>query len=83
MATEEAANDMMRARERAAPLRWSASPGYRAVALSISYVALYLALDRLSFIGALHWHRHHAVESNCRSRDSVADKQGAPLRPAR
>jgi hypothetical protein len=54
MTTEEAANDIMRARERAAPLRWSVSRGYRAVALSIGYVALYLALDRLSFIGALH-----------------------------
>ena len=36
MATEEAANDMMRARERAAPLRWSANPGYRAVATGIA-----------------------------------------------
>ena len=54
MTTEEAANDIMRAPERAAPLRWSVSRGYRAVALSIGYVALYLALDRLSLIGALH-----------------------------
>jgi two-component system, LuxR family, sensor kinase FixL len=53
MTTEEAANDIMRAPERAAPLRWSVSRGYRAVAL-FGYVALYLALDRLSFIGALH-----------------------------
>ena len=28
-------------------------PGCRAVVLSIGYVALYLALDRLNFIGAL------------------------------
>jgi hypothetical protein len=51
MTTEEAANDIMRARERAAPLRWSVSRAYRAVALSIGYVALYLALDRLSLSG--------------------------------
>jgi two-component system sensor kinase FixL len=33
---------------------WRANGGGRAMALSIGYVALYLALDRLSFIGALH-----------------------------
>jgi two-component system sensor kinase FixL len=52
MATEEAVDDVVRARKWAAPLRWSA--GFRTVALSVSYVGLYLALDRLSFIGALH-----------------------------
>jgi two-component system sensor kinase FixL len=49
---EEAVDDVARAREWAAPRRWSA--GCRAVALSVGYVGLYLALDRLSFIGALH-----------------------------
>ena len=51
MATEEAAHDIMHARDRAAPIRWSADPGWRAVALPLGFVALYLALDRLSFIG--------------------------------
>src|ERR1700719_5338849 len=54
MATEEAAHDIMYARDRAAPSGWSANPVWRAVALPIGFVALYLALDRLSFIGALH-----------------------------
>ena len=54
MATEEAVDDIMRGRERAAPIGWSANPGWRAVALSVGYVALYLTLDRLSFVGALH-----------------------------
>jgi PAS domain S-box-containing protein len=54
MATEEAVDNIMRARERAARIGWSASPGCRAAALSVCYVALYLTLDRLSFIGALH-----------------------------
>src|SRR6516225_1946293 len=52
LAMEEAVDDVARAREWAAPRRWSA--GCRAVALSVGYVGLYLALDRLSFIGALH-----------------------------
>jgi two-component system, LuxR family, sensor kinase FixL len=54
MATEEAAHDIMHARDRAAPVGWSANHGWRAVALPIGFVALYLTLDRLSFIGALH-----------------------------
>src|SRR5215472_5637494 len=54
MATEETAYDIRRARERAAPTDRSGKLGWRNVALSIGYVALYLALDRLSFIGALH-----------------------------
>jgi two-component system, LuxR family, sensor kinase FixL len=54
MATEEAAHDIMYARDRAAPSGWSANPVWRAVALPVGFVALYLALDRLSFIGALH-----------------------------
>src|SRR5258705_13777737 len=44
----------MRELEWAARIGWSAIPGWRAVVLSVGYVALYLALDRLSFIGALH-----------------------------
>jgi two-component system sensor kinase FixL len=54
MATEEAVDDIMRAREWAARSVWCASPGCRAVALSVGYAVLYLTLDRLSFIGALH-----------------------------
>src|SRR5215470_19122914 len=54
MATEETAYDITRARERAAPTDRSGKLGWRNVALSIGYVALYLALDRLSFVGALH-----------------------------
>src|SRR5215469_11468571 len=34
--------------------RWSGKLGWRNMAAWIGYVALYLALDRLSFIGALH-----------------------------
>jgi two-component system sensor kinase FixL len=44
----------MRAQQHAAPSGWSASPSWRALAASVGYVTLYLALDRLSFIGALH-----------------------------
>src|SRR5262249_29665926 len=40
--------------KRAVVLGWRVDRGWRAVALSIGSVALYLALDRLSFIGALH-----------------------------
>src|SRR5215472_13414374 len=54
MTTEAAAHDVTHAWERALPLGWRASRGWRAIALSIGYVALYLALDRLSFIGTLH-----------------------------
>src|ERR1700737_333367 len=54
MATEEAAHDIIRAPERAAPMGWSGNRGWGAIVLSIGYIALYLALDRLSFIGALH-----------------------------
>src|SRR5262252_10505303 len=54
MATEEAAHDIIRAREREALTSTSDKLGWRNIAASISYVALYLALDRLSFIGALH-----------------------------
>jgi PAS domain S-box-containing protein len=51
---EEAVDDVVRAPEWAAPIGLSTNPAWRAVALSAGYVALYLTLDRLSFIGALH-----------------------------
>jgi PAS domain S-box-containing protein len=54
MAREEAVEDIVRAPERAAPNGWSISPVCRAAALSVGYIALYLTLDRLSFIEALH-----------------------------
>src|SRR4029077_13238533 len=54
MATEGAVHDIIRAPERAAPMGWRANCGWRSIVLSIGYLALYLALDRLSFIGALH-----------------------------
>jgi len=54
MATEEAAHDTICAPERVAPMCWSANRGWRAIVLSIGYLALYLGLDRLSFMGALH-----------------------------
>src|SRR5215467_6314829 len=50
MTTEAAAHDVTHAWERALPLGWRANRGWRAIALSIGYVAL----DRLSFIGTLH-----------------------------
>src|SRR5262244_2077249 len=54
MTTEAAAHDVTHAWGRALPLGWRANRGWRAIAPSIGYVALYLALDRLSFIGTLH-----------------------------
>jgi two-component system sensor kinase FixL len=54
MATEETAYDITRVPEPAARTDRSGKLGWRNVALSIGYLALYLALDRLSFIGALY-----------------------------
>jgi PAS domain S-box-containing protein len=52
---EEVVDDVVRVPESAAPTTgWRINPGYRAAALSLGYLVLYLALDRLSFIGALH-----------------------------
>jgi two-component system, LuxR family, sensor kinase FixL len=51
---EEAVDDVVRAPEWAAPIGWSTNPACRAISLSVGYVALYITLDRLSFIGALH-----------------------------
>jgi PAS domain S-box-containing protein len=42
------------ARKPAAPIAWAAGLPWPAAALALGYVALHLALDRLSFIGALH-----------------------------
>jgi two-component system, LuxR family, sensor kinase FixL len=53
MATE-AVNGITNAQKPAAPIVWSANSGCRAAALSVGYVLLYLTLDRLSVIGALH-----------------------------
>lgn len=54
MTTERAAYDVTRSPERAALFGWLADHGGGATALSIGFIALYLALDRLTFIGALH-----------------------------
>ena len=51
---EQAVDDVVRVPEWAAPKGWSARSACRAVALSAGYIALYIALDRLSFIGALY-----------------------------
>jgi two-component system sensor kinase FixL len=54
MTTKEAVDDAVRTPESAAPIGWSTNPAWRAAALPVGYVALYLTLDRLSFIGALY-----------------------------
>jgi PAS domain S-box-containing protein len=54
MATQEALGDITRPRRPPGSIGRSASPGWQAVALSVGYIALYLTLDRLSFIAALH-----------------------------
>jgi integral membrane sensor domain MASE1 len=52
---EDAAKDLPRSPAwTAAPIAWNASRIFRIAALSAGYIALYLTLDRLSFIGALH-----------------------------
>jgi integral membrane sensor domain MASE1 len=51
---EKAVDDAMRVPEWAAPTGWSTKAAWKATELSIAYIALYLTLDRLSFIGALH-----------------------------
>jgi PAS domain S-box-containing protein len=52
--TEEVAQRIGHPPERATLFGSRISNGWRTITLSIGYVALYLALDRLSFIGALH-----------------------------
>lgn len=51
---ENVVDDIVRAPEWAAPLSSRAGRIWRVVALSVGYVALYVTLDRLSFIGPLH-----------------------------
>jgi PAS domain S-box-containing protein len=52
---EDAAKDLPRSPAwAAAPAAWNASRIFGVAALSVGYTALYLTLDRLSFIGALH-----------------------------
>jgi PAS domain S-box-containing protein len=51
---EEAVDDVVRAPGWAAPIGWSTNPACRAISMSVGYIALYITLDRLSFIGALH-----------------------------
>jgi hypothetical protein len=53
IAGREGADAAVRARK-PAPIDWRAQLPRRAAALALGYVALHLALDRLSFIGALH-----------------------------
>jgi two-component system sensor kinase FixL len=54
MTPQQLADDVVEAPAWAAPARWSTSPVVRTAALSLGFVALYLVLDRLTFIGALH-----------------------------
>jgi PAS domain S-box-containing protein len=53
MATEQAVDDIPCADQLRGPTTWS-TPVWRAAALSVGYVVLYLTLDRLSFVGPLH-----------------------------
>jgi two-component system sensor kinase FixL len=46
--------DITRPQQWAAPVHWSACHVWRTMALAVCFIALYLTLDRLSFIGALH-----------------------------
>jgi hypothetical protein len=50
----ERADAAVGARRPAAPIAWAAGLSWPTAALALGYVALHLALDRLSFIGALH-----------------------------
>ena len=54
MTTDEVAQRIRRTPEQAALFGSRIGNGWRTMMLSIGYVALYLAFDRLSFIGALH-----------------------------
>src|SRR6516164_7466507 len=51
---KEAVDDVVRVPEWATPSGLSTTSARRVIPLAVGYVALYLALDRLSFIGALH-----------------------------
>ena len=54
MAAEETGHDITPTWKHAAPTGRRGKLGWQAVARAIGYVALYVALDRISFIGALH-----------------------------
>src|SRR6516164_7713907 len=51
---KEAVDDVVRVPEWATPSGLSTTSARRVIPLAVGYVALYLTLDRLSFIGALH-----------------------------
>ena len=51
---DEAVDDTVRVPEWAAPLNSRTGATWRMAALSVGFIALYVTLDRLSFIGALH-----------------------------
>jgi two-component system, LuxR family, sensor kinase FixL len=51
---DEAVGDVVRAPEWATPLSPRTGTTWRMAALSVGFIALYVTLDRLSFIGALH-----------------------------
>jgi two-component system sensor kinase FixL len=51
---EQTIDDALRVPKWAAPIGWITRSAWKAAALSIAYIALYLTLDRLSFIGPLH-----------------------------
>src|SRR5215472_3964324 len=50
----EAVDDLAHPSGRSVSIGWSTAPAGRAAALSAGYIVVYLALDRFSFIGALH-----------------------------
>jgi PAS domain S-box-containing protein len=54
IAGREEASAAAGARKPAAPIAWAAGLSWSTAALALGYVALHLALDRVSFIGALH-----------------------------
>jgi two-component system sensor kinase FixL len=54
LAMEQTIDDAASVPRWAAPIGWGPRSPWKAAALSIAYIALYLTLDRLSFIGALH-----------------------------
>jgi two-component system, LuxR family, sensor kinase FixL len=51
---EQTIDDAVRVPEWAVQTGWSTRPAWKTTALSIAYIALYMTLDRLSFIGPLH-----------------------------
>src|SRR5215472_9412540 len=51
---ETAVEDAVPASKWIAHISWTSNPACRAVALSVAFTAVYMALDRVSFVGALH-----------------------------